>query len=141
MELSCGSKSEKGALGKRKLLQARVTFPRGNQSSDQQGYLSLLDGATLQMHRKGGCVWWGGGGIHTHTHTDKSLDKPDKSQDKYGDFNHWKDCTFSEPSEGKERRKPLRSIPVENASCARWSHESCPLCFAVLGKAGNDRCD
>lgn len=95
MELSCGSKSEKGALGKRKLLQARVTFPRGNQSSDQQGYLSLLDGATLQMHRRGG------GGIDTHTH--KSLDKPDKSEDKFGDFNHWEDCTFSFPSSQKER--------------------------------------
>lgn len=76
-----------------------------------------------------------------HTHADKSLDKPDKSEDKYGDFNHWEDCTFSEPSEGKEGRKSLQSIPVENASCARWSHGSCPLCFAALGKAGNDRCD
>lgn len=41
-ELSCRSKSEKGALGKRKLLRARVTFQGGNQSSDQQGYLSSL---------------------------------------------------------------------------------------------------
>lgn len=41
-ELWCRSKSEKGALGKRKLLRARVTFQGGNQSSDQQGYLSSL---------------------------------------------------------------------------------------------------
>lgn len=41
-ELSYWSKSEKGALGKRKLLRARVTFQGGNQSSDQQGYLSSL---------------------------------------------------------------------------------------------------
>lgn len=61
------------------------------------------------------CTEGGGGGENTHTHTHKSLDKPDKSEDKYGDFNHWEDCTFSfsELSEGKARRKPLQSFPVE----------------------------
>lgn len=45
----------KEASGKRKLLRAFVTFPRGNQSSDQQGYLSFLDGGYFtKCTRKGG---------------------------------------------------------------------------------------
>lgn len=45
-----------------------------------------------------------GGGAGGYTHTHKSLDKPDKSEDKYGDFNHWEDCTFSFLSSQKERK-------------------------------------
>jgi len=40
--LSRQTESEMGAAGTRKLPRARVTFARGNQSSDQQGYLSML---------------------------------------------------------------------------------------------------
>lgn len=45
-----------------------------------------------------------GGGAGGYTHTHKSLDKPDKSEDKYGDFNHREDCTFSFLSSRKERK-------------------------------------
>lgn len=78
-ELSCRSKSEKGALGKRKLLRARVTFQGGNQSSDQQGYLSSLYRTTSPCTGGGGVArgGWRRARTHTHTHNHKSLDKPD----------------------------------------------------------------
>ena len=72
-ELSCWSKSEKGALGKRKLLRARVTFQGGNQSSDQQGYLSSLYRTTSPCTGGGGEARGGWRHartrVHTHTHT------------------------------------------------------------------------
>lgn len=67
-ELSCRSKSEKGALGKRKLLRARVTFQGGNQSSDQQGYLSSLYRTTSPCTGGGGVARGGWRRAHTHTH-------------------------------------------------------------------------
>lgn len=67
-ELSCQSKSEKGALGKRKLLRARVTFQGGNQSSDQQGYLSSLYRTTSPCTGGGGEAEEGGDCARARTH-------------------------------------------------------------------------
>lgn len=68
-ELSCWSKSEKGALGKRKLLRARVTFQGGNQSSDQQGYLSSLYRTTSARKGGVGVEATRRGWRHAHVHT------------------------------------------------------------------------
>lgn len=130
LELSCGSKSEKGALGKRKLLQARVTFPRGNQSSDQQGYLSLLDGATLQLRRGGG---------HTRTHT-KVWINPRSLKTNTAALIAGKTARFLFRKERKgENRSEVSQWKMPPV--LRWSHGSCPFCSAVLGMAGSDRCD
>lgn len=78
----------------------------------------MLDGATLQMHGKGG-----GGDIHTRT---KVWINPRSLRTNAETLITGKmHIFFCELSKGRERRKVLLSFPAENSSCARWSHGSC----------------